>query len=477
MTEPHRSLWLRQALADDNDVAPPLVGEARADVAIVGGGYLGLWTALELKAREPALDVAIVERDICGAGASGRNSGFVLNLWAKFLSLERLMGSDEARRIGAVAAADVAEIGRFCAANGIDAEYRRVGWLWGATCLAQAGAWNPVIEALARSQITPFQAVPAKDIAARWGIDGLAGGGVLEPTCATVHPARLARGLRRVALARGVRVFEGSEMTRLVRGARPAVVTARGALRADRIVLAMNAWAAAFRALRGSFVVVAGDAAMSAPIPDRLAAMGWAEGPAITDSRAMIVGIRNTVDGRVKFGKGNGAMAFGGRVGAFFDGPARRLDLIQKEFAQAVPRLADVAPAESWAGPIDRTASGLPIYGPLPGSETIFFGVGFSGNGVGPTRLGARILASLALGVRDEWSGSRLVRPPQTSFPPEPFRSIGGALVRRAVMRKDRLDHAGRPVDPITRALTGLVPGGVSPTTTRREKGDASLFR
>ncbi|MGH6718808.1 MAG: NAD(P)/FAD-dependent oxidoreductase, partial [Alphaproteobacteria bacterium] len=391
-----------------------------------------------------------------------------LHYWAKFPALERLFGADEARRIGAVAAADVAEIGQFCQANGIDADYRRSGWLWGATCAAHSGAWNPVLEALARFQAVPFQEMSAKDIAGRWGIDGLTGGGVLEPTCATVQPAKLARGLRRVALQRGVRLYERSPMFRLVRGARPAVVTARGTLNADKVVLAMNAWAAGFRELRRSFVVVASDAAITPPIPDRLAAMGWSDGPAVTDSRAMIVGLRPTVDGRVKHGKGNGAMAFGGDIGTFYDGLARRLDLMRKEFAQAVPRLADVPTAETWSGPIDRTAAGLPYFGPLPGSATVFFGVGFSGNGVGPTRLGGRILASLAQGVRDEWSSMGLVRAPENAFPPGPFRAIGGALVRRAVMRQDRLDHAGRAADPITRALVRLVPGGVAPTVERR---------
>jgi glycine/D-amino acid oxidase-like deaminating enzyme len=466
MTNPrHRSHWLRQALAEDDDVAPPLTGEARADIVIVGGGYCGLWTALELKAREPGLDVAIVERDICGGGASGRNAGYVLNLWAKFPTLVALCGADGATRVGRAAAEAVEDIGRFCEQHGIDAEYRRDGWLWGATCARQAGAWDGVLEALARSQLTPFETVSAKDIASRWGLEGYVGGGVLEASCATVHPAKLARGLRRVALAKGVRIYENAPLVALERDRRPIVRTPMGRLAADKVVLAMNAWSAAFRELRGSFLVVATEAAITAPIPERLKAMGWAGGPAVTDSRTMIGNQRMTRDGRVEFGKGNGALGFGGKVGAIFEGRAPRIELLHRELSQAAPSLADVEPEMSWTGPIDRSAEGVPLFGRLPGTENVFYGVGFSGNGVAPSRLGGRILASLVGGERDEWATCGLVRPPRDAFPGEPWRAVGGALVRRAVMRKDRLDHAGREAGRITKSLLRFVPAGLTPTT------------
>lgn len=464
----HRSHWLRQALAEDTEVAPALDGAAKADVAIVGGGFLGLWTALELKAREPGLDIALIERDLCGSGASGRNAGYVLNLWAKFPTLVALAGADGAARIGRAAAAVPAEIAAFCAEHGIDAEFSADGWLWGATCMAQAGAWDGVIETLARSQIAPFEALSAHDIRTRWGLDGFVGGGVLEPTCATVHPAKLARGMRRVALAKGIRIHERTPLVRLERGRRPALVTPGGRIEAGMVILAMNAWLAGFRELRSSFIVVAAEAAITDPIPERLAAMGWKKGPATSDSRTMVGNARTTRDGRVEFGKGNGALAFGGTVGAAYEGEAARLDLIRREFAQAIPRLADVAPVHSWAGPIDRGADGVPSFGLLPGTDNVVFGVGFSGNGVGPTKLGARILASLALRARDEWSTCGLVRQPRAAFPGEPVRAIGGAIVRRAVMRKDRLDHEGLKADALTRALVRFVPAGLSPTTVSR---------
>jgi glycine/D-amino acid oxidase-like deaminating enzyme len=464
----HRSHWLRQALAEDRDVAAPLAGEAKADVVIVGGGFCGLWTALELKERQPALDVAIVERDICGGGASGRNAGYVLSLWAKFPTLVELGGGDGAVHLGRAAAAAVAEIGAFCERHGIDAEYRPDGWLWGATCAKQAGAWDSVLEALAKRQLTPFRVLTAKEIAGRWGIEGHVGGGVLEASCATVHPAKLVRGLRRVALARGVRVHENSPLVRLERMARPRVVTPGGAIEGDAVVLAMNAWSAGFRELRGAFFVTAAEAAITAPMPEALAAMGWANGPAATDSRTMVANYRTTKDGRVEFGKGGGGLAFGGHVGDFYEGEVHRLPLMHEEFHAAIPRLSAARAETTWCGPIDRTMAGVPMFGPLPGAPRVFYGVGFSGNGVGPSRVAGKVLASLVLGAKDEWSGSALVRPPVSAFPGEPIRYVGGNLVRAAVMRKDRLDHAGREADPLTKALVRLAPAGLTPTTVAK---------
>ena len=135
-----RSLWLREGMASGFEPAPRLEGDIRADVCIVGGGYSGLWTAIRLKEAEPSLDVAIVEADVCGGGASGRNGGFVLSWWSKFLTLEKVTGSEEALRLARASAGAVVGIGEFCEANGIDAGYHRRGWIWAATNEAQLAA-------------------------------------------------------------------------------------------------------------------------------------------------------------------------------------------------------------------------------------------------------------------------------------------------------------------------------------------------
>lgn len=458
-----RSLWLQDALAEDRDEAPSLSGDVRADVCIVGGGYTGLWTALRLKEDEPSLDVAIVEADICGGGASGRNGGFVLTWWSKFITLEKMCGTEDALRLCRASANGVADIGAFCAANGIDAHYHHDGWLWAATNQAQLGSWNDTLAAVERTGAHPFEEWDATQCAARSG-SPVHIGGVFEESGAIVQPARLARGLRRVALDRGVRIFERSPMTRLDRGPSPTVRTPSGSVRAGRVVLAMNAWGIRFRAIRRAVLVVASDIVATQPIPDRLQEIGWRDGLSISDGRLLVHYYRTTDDGRIAFGKGGGVIAFGGTVGPRFEGPSPRHRSVEAHFRATYPMLNSTRVVSSWTGPIDRTRTGLPFFGPLDGRRPdVFVGVGYSGNGVGPSYVGGRILASLALGKDDEWSRCGMVGFRPASFPPEPFRFVGGNVVKAAIVRKERSEDAGRKPSWLATSLVKLAPPGLVP--------------
>lgn len=462
---PERSLWLREALAGAEE-APPLEGNARADVCIAGGGYTGLWTALELKRREPSLDVVVLEADVCGAGASGRNGGFVLSWWAKFGSLAKLCGTGEALRLARASARAVAEIGEVCAAEGIDCHYRAAGWIWAATSPAQVGAWRPLVEELERLGERPFLELTAEETARRTG-SARHLGGVYERTAATVQPALLARGLRRAALARGVRLFERSPVTRLERSRPPRVSTPRGAVSAERLVVATGAWAARMRELRRSVAVIASDVVATAPAPERLRASGWEEGLCISDSRMLVHYYRTTLDGRIVFGKGGGALAFAGRVGSAFDGPSPRAGEVEDSFRALYPSFATVPIETSWTGPIDRSLTGLPFFGRLGGRPDVVYGLGYSGNGVGPSLIGGRILASLVLEADDEWTASALAAGPPGRFPPEPVRYLGGLLVRAAVARTERAEDEGRRPGALAGRLAALAPAGLVPTKRR----------
>jgi putative aminophosphonate oxidoreductase len=462
VTAAPRSLWLQEALAEDADLAPPLEGGTRADVCIVGGGYTGLWTALRLKEAEPSIDVTVVEADICGGGASGRNGGFVLSWWPKFSTLAKQGGTQEALRLAGASAEAVSAIGAFCEQHGIDAHYRRDGWLWAATNGAQLDAWRSTVEDLDRVGAHPFRELTAEEAAARTGSPTHLAG-VWEESGAIVQPARLARGLRRVALARGVRVYEATPMVGLDRSSPLRVHTPRGVVAADRVVLAMNAWAIRFRRVRSRIIVVGSDIVATPPMPQRLQEIGWTDGLCISDSRLLVHYYRTTRDGRLAFGKGGGAIAWGKAVGARFEGPAYRPARIVAALRRTYPGLGDVPIAASWTGPIDRSRTGLPFFGPLEGRPDLLVGVGYSGDGVGPSYLGGKILSSLALGRDDEWSGCGVVGLPGLRFPPEPFRFLGGHVVRAAIERKERLEDAGRRPDPLTRGLVRLAPAGLVP--------------
>ncbi len=456
----HRSLWLREVLPD-LVIQPPLSASARADVAIIGGGYVGLWTAIRIKQHDPGCDVVVLEQDVCGGGASGRNGGMVLTWWPKLASLVNLCGEAEAVRLGRASEAAIDEMATFCERHAIDCDFRRGGFLWTATTAAQIGAWERVVELCDRLGVTPFEPLAPNEVARRTG-SPVHRAGVFQPHSATVQPAALALGLRRVALELGVRIHERTRVLRFTRE-RPLSINTDGGgrLAADKLIVATNAWAAALPELRRALVVVSSDIVATGPIPDRLEEIGWRGGESITDSQMMVNYYRTTRDDRIAFGKGTASLVYGGRVGPELDRGAARTAMATREFRRTYPMLADVEIDQDWGGPIDRTPSSVPILGHLGGRDHILYGVGWSGNGVGPSVVGSRILASLALGIDDEWSRTPLVDRPHEAFPPEPIRWLGGRIVRGAVIRKEAAERGGRRPSALAVGLAKLAPAGL----------------
>ena len=457
----HRSFWLEEVAGDAPDAAP-LTGAARADVAIVGGGYVGLWTAIRIKLREPGCDVVILEQDICGGGASGRNGGEVLSWWAKAGTLIGLCGRDEGVRIALASEAAIGELGAFCDEHAIDAEFTRAGYLWTATSAAQLGAWDSTVDLLGELGAPALQPLEPEEVARRTG-SPVHIAGVFDPSAATVQPAKLVRGLRRVAHELGVRIHEHSRVTTIDRR-RPAVLrTAGGAVTADRVVFATNAWSSSLRELHRKVVAISSDIVLTGEIPERLDAIGWTGNEAISDSQMMIHYYRRTTRGRVMFGKGGWGIALAGRIPPSFDRHEGRAADVAANFHRIYPTLADVPIDRDWSGPIDRTLHGLPIFGRLGGREHLIYGVGWSGNGVGPSVVGGKILASLALGVGDEWTTSPFVGDRPGSFPPDPLRWAGAHVVRNAVVRMERAHNRGERPNPLDERISRLAPAGIIP--------------
>jgi glycine/D-amino acid oxidase-like deaminating enzyme len=457
---PPRSLWLQEALAAEEAVASTeLVESIRADVCVVGGGYTGLWTALRITELEPSASVVLVEADICGGGPSGRNGGFALSWWPKVETLIKHVGEEEAIRLVRISAAAVDELGAFCEREGIDAHFRRGGWLWTATSPAQLGSWEAAVDAASRAGEKPFEILTAEQVQERTG-SPVHLGAAYEACAATVQPALLARGLRRVAAARGVRLFERSPMLELDRD-RGIVSTPSGSVQADAVVLATGAWLAGVPELKRAVVAVSSDMVATAPMPERLEEAGWTGGEAISNCRLMVHYYRTTKDGRIAFGQGGHRHVFGGHLSDDFFGRSDSVAaLLGRDLVRLVPYAEGVEITNTWGGPIDRTVDGAPIFGSLPGRVPIVYAVGYSGNGVAPSMTAGKILASSALGRDDEWSGSGLNRGVSGRFPPEPIRYVGGFVVRAAVKRKESREDVDRSVDPLTRRIAGLAPQG-----------------
>jgi glycine/D-amino acid oxidase-like deaminating enzyme len=425
---------------------------------------VGLWTALGIKRLDPACDVVVLEQDICGGGASGRNGGFVLSWWPKLSSLTALCGAEDAVRVARGSEAAIEEIRLFCEAHEIDANFRRAGWLWAATSEAQRGAWEGVVALCEKLGVGTFRRLPPEDVARRSGSRAHRAG-VLEASAATVQPAALVRGLRRVALEAGVRIFEGTRVVAFDRGRPVRIRTAGGRVAAERLVIASNAWAAGIRELSRAIVAITSDMVVTAPAPERVRALGWTGGECITDSQTMVDYYHVTRGGRVAFGKGGWGIALGGRIGPDFERNVRRAAIVEDDLRRYYPELADVPITHDWCGPIDRTPTSLPLMGRLGGQEHIVYGVGWSGNGVGPSVVGGKVLASLALGRDDEWSNHPLVGRSAGSFPREPIRYIGAHLVRAAVASKERAEMRGERPSWLSKRLARFAPAGLEDKT------------
>ncbi|MDX6593647.1 MAG: hypothetical protein QOJ13_2843 [Gaiellales bacterium] len=456
----HRSLWLHQALGREPD-QPALTGTTTADVCIIGGGFTGLWTAYWLKQWDPSCDVVLLDSDICGGGASGRNGGFVLAWWAKFPSLEKLVGVTDAVELCRQSEAAIGEINEISESHGLDIQFRRGGWLWTARTPTQMDAWEDTVRACEPHAPDAFIRLSPEEVSQRAGSEVHAAG-CIQPSGATIHPGILARGLRRICLEQGVRIYEHTQVKSFSRDSSPVRVrTPRGEVSAQTVIIATNAWAAGVRELHRRMVVVSSDIVATAPIPERLAEMGWTGGEGITDSQLMVDYYRTTNDGRIVFGKGGWGIALGGWIPRSFDRSPRRARGVTADLHHAYPQITDVPIEYDWCGPIDRTSDGLPLLGELGGRENILYGVGWSGNGVGPSILGGKLLATKALRRDSDGVPHQLWNRKSGTFPPDPIRYTGAHLVREAVRRKELAEQEGRRPNPVYTTLSKLVPAGL----------------
>lgn len=439
-----RPFWLEQALCKDGDLAPALQGKQTADVCIIGGGYTGLWTAIQTKTMSPELDIAILESDLCGAGASGRNGGCLLTWSAKFFTLRRLFGESEAIRLVKASEAAVEHIARFCQTYGVDAELRRDGTLYTATSQAQVGSMDPVMRELQAHNIESYHAMPPVEVVRRSGsARNLAG--VYSPNAATVHPGKLVRGLRRVAIDMGIRIYERSPMLDFTTGHPAVVQTTGGTMAAKKLVLATNAWmASSLPQFERSIAVVSSDMVITEKCPELLNQIGLTDGISVLDSRTFVYYYRTTPDGRLMLGKGGNTFSWRGQIAPVFDQVSPYAQELTQALRSFFPALAAVPMTASWNGPSDRSATGFPFFGKLNGASHIYYGFGYSGNGVGPTYMGGQILSSMLLDLDNEWTRSPLTHGPLGQFPPEPFRYVGSIMVRNAIRRKERAEDDNR---------------------------------
>jgi glycine/D-amino acid oxidase-like deaminating enzyme len=412
---------------------------------IIGGGYTGLWTAWQLLER--GARVVLLEADVCGHGPSGRNGGFCETLWSNLPSLRERFDDERALAACRASSDSVRAIGAWCEQEGVDAWFRRSGFVMASTSEAQ----DEVIERiLGAADIAPGRVVALDGVAVRARCDSPCfRRGLLVPDDASVQPARLALGLRRRLLERGVAIHERSRVRALrVRPGEVIAETATARVRAGAAVLALNAATRGVRPLRSRLSVTSSHIVLTEPVPDVLEQIGWTGGETITDGRTFVHYFRTTPDGRVAFGWGGGPLAWGARLDGRVEVDGPTVAATRSHLVELLPALARRRITHAWGGPIDVSPSHLPQIGTLEDGP-VHYAFGFTGNGVGPSHLAGRSLAGLVSGDREPI----LLDHTPVRVPPEPLAWLGGVLVRRAFLRAERLQGAGRRPDPLTRAV------------------------
>jgi len=417
----------------------PLEGDRDADVAVIGAGLTGLWTALFLKELEPALEVAVIEQGLAAYGASGRNAGMLSETvdHGHGLAIEHF-GEAEARRLAALGETNVAEMTAFLAERGIRCDYEPTGRLMVALTAAHVEEAERAVETARRLGLDTFHPLDRSEVQAQvhsplyLGGVAVTGGGILDPV-------KLVDGLRAEAERLGVLVYERSRATAIdTAGAAARVRTEAGSVTARRLVLATSAYTHhLLPAITHRFIPLYDYILVSDPLtPGQRGTIGWRRRQGITDGRTFFNYYRLTDDDRILWGTSEAAYYAGNRVDPSCDHSPPHYAALRASFRRHFPALAALEFPYAWGGPICSTTRLTPFFGRALGGRACY-GLGYTGHGLGTTRLAGRILASIALDRPSDLLDLSLVRKPPFPYPPEPLRSWSVAAVTRALRRVD----------------------------------------
>ncbi|HET8565912.1 MAG TPA: FAD-dependent oxidoreductase [Solirubrobacterales bacterium] len=436
--------WIEEA--GEVESRPPLAAALEADVLVVGGGYTGMWTAWYARQLEPEARVVLLEAEpVCGHGPSGRNGGFCNAMWFSLASMCDRWGADGALATAHAAQEAVGRIERFCDEQGVDAWFRPAGYVQVSTAPAHDGSWQRALDACRELGVPEMlRPLSEEDVAERCQSPAFRAGAV-SPTSATVQPARLALGLRTKLLEAGVEIFEGSPVRSFGQtGEAVEAKTATGSVRAGRGVLAIGSAAKGRHGpLRGRLTVASSHIVLTEPVPDVLEQIGWTGGDCITDSRSLLHYFRTTEDGRIAFGWGGGRIALGARTRGRAEIDAAVIAAAAEDLHAYFPALRGRRITHAWGGPIDASPTHLPAVRSLAGRRA-FVAAGYTGNGVGPSNMVGRTLASLVLGKEDDHTRLPFVDTHTPRLPPEPFHWLGGESIRYAIEKKEQAELQNR---------------------------------
>jgi glycine/D-amino acid oxidase-like deaminating enzyme len=441
-----QNFWLSDC-GEDLVPRPPLDGDLHADVAILGGGFSGLWTAYNLLRREPALSVAIVEREFCGYGASGRNGGWCSPRFpVDAATLLKRVGRQRTRETLLAQQEMVVRLGETCAREGIDAQYRQTGLLVVARGDAQLAGIEHAYRDYERLGLADTATLlTAEQAFARVHATRLSGG-LSVRAGATVHPGRLVRGLARVVERLGGRIYEKTEAVEFVKGRHPAIVTRSGTLHARRAVVAAGeAYLTGMPGFRRTLLPISSMIVLSAPLTEaQWRSVGWAGGESLCSEAHLKDYLTRTVDGRILYGSRGAPYRFGSQMPERDAGTNRTFQWMRETVQDWWPSLRGLEFTHAWGGYVGVPRDWMPTvsFDPSTGFAQL---LGYSGRGVTTSALGAELLAGLIGGWETGLETLPFHRHGPPVWEPEPLRWMGVRYVQDAFARVDQADLAGRP--------------------------------
>ena len=425
-----------QADRETREVSPALTGDIKVDVAIIGGGFTGLSAAYHLKADEPGLDVAVLEAETAGFGASGRNAGFVMTLFgASVFQTKALHGKGRLREAHQYMVNAISTLEAMIAEHAIDCDYERTGFLKVATAPAYVSRIQDEIELFQSLGIGGFEWLDRGSLAERVRSPIFLGAS-WEPGCGLLNPAKWLDGLRHLACSNGVRLFEGTRVTEVRReNGRFRLTSDHGTASAEKLVFATNAYTHLIPGMRSKQLPAFTYIIVSEPLSeDQRTAIGWAGREGVEDGRNFMHYYRLTRDGRILAGGGPGFIPFAGRMDN--DARPKAWSHLERFIGQTFPPLRNIPIAHRWGGAFSVTLNSTPQIGTLRGGDAVY-SIGCTGHGVAMTHMNGRIIRDLILERKTELTDLWFVNRRSLPIPPEPFRAIGAKSVMAAMAFDD----------------------------------------
>jgi glycine/D-amino acid oxidase-like deaminating enzyme len=439
------SFWL-ETCGDDLTPRPALDGSIDADVAVLGAGYTGLWTAYYLLRQAPSLKVVLLEAEIAGYGASGRNGGWCTSGFSVSPTvLEERYGREAARAMEISMFEAVDEVGRVCREESIDAHFRKGGALRIARGRHQLEANRHAYEAYERLGLGDHSCLLDRDQTNARVCVSKAEGGVFSPDYAAIHPGRLVRGLARVVERKGATIYEQSAVTSFAGGISPRLQTARGEVRARAIVLAGEAFLTRLPPLHRQLAPIYSLITLTEPLTDsQWAEIGWQGNECLSSYRYVVDYLQRTTDGRILFGSRGEPYHWGSRIEDVYDRHGPTHEMIKRLVLEWFPMLRGIEFTHAWGGAVGMPRDWMPTvsYDPREGIATAR---GYTGQGVATANLTGRILSDLICDVDSPLRALPMVGHRSPDWEPEPFRWIAIRTMQWAYGRIDaRAERTGK---------------------------------